>query len=227
MKYVGIDLGTTNSAICSFDGERIQLYKSPEQHDVTPSAIFIDRRSNKYIGSRAYMNAARNPDNAATLFKRLMGTSCNLKWREHEQENERLWVVAPAHPIAAGLPQWIDLDHEDTKLVVQSDPALPLVALAFKLEDGRYGQLTYLRVYQGALRKDDQVAFDDVWAYARKHSTAASMASRPLPFEAHFLSMIVGLKREIDVLKDALSHQQSAHPLPPRGRLAPPDGDLV
>jgi len=72
MKYVGIDLGTTNSAICSFDGERIQLYKSPEQHDVTPSAIFIDRRSNKYIGSRAYMNAARNPDNAATLFKRLM-----------------------------------------------------------------------------------------------------------------------------------------------------------
>lgn len=79
MKYIGIDLGTTNSAICSFDGERIQLYKSPEQHDVTPSAIFIDRRGNKYIGSRAYMNAARNPDNAATLFKRLMGTSTPVK----------------------------------------------------------------------------------------------------------------------------------------------------
>lgn len=79
MKYVGIDLGTTNSAICSFDGERIRLYKSPEQHDVTPSAIFIDRRGNKYIGSRAYMNAARNPDNAATLFKRLMGTSTPVK----------------------------------------------------------------------------------------------------------------------------------------------------
>lgn len=47
------------------------------------------------------------------IFKRLMGTSCNLKWREHEHENERLWVVAPAHPIAAGLPQWIDLDHEE------------------------------------------------------------------------------------------------------------------
>ncbi len=47
------------------------------------------------------------------IFKRLMGTSCDLKWREHEHENERLWVVAPAHPIAAGLPQWIDLDHEE------------------------------------------------------------------------------------------------------------------
>lgn len=79
MKYVGIDLGTTNSAICSFDGEFIRLYKSPEQHDVTPSSIFIDRRGNKYVGSRAYNNAARNPDNAAVLFKRLMGTSTPVK----------------------------------------------------------------------------------------------------------------------------------------------------
>ncbi|MBS0382103.1 MAG: Hsp70 family protein, partial [Proteobacteria bacterium] len=79
MNYIGIDLGTTNSAICSFDGEKVQLYKSPEQYDVMPSAIFIDRRGNKYVGSRAYMNAARNPDNAATLFKRLMGTSTPVK----------------------------------------------------------------------------------------------------------------------------------------------------
>ena len=82
MNYVGIDLGTTNSAICSYDGETVQLYKSPEQHDVTPSAIFIDKRGNKYVGSRAYNNAARNPDNAATLFKRLMGTSTPVKLSE-------------------------------------------------------------------------------------------------------------------------------------------------
>lgn len=79
MKYVGIDLGTTNSSICSFDGEKIHLYKSPEQHDVTPSAIFIDRRGNKYVGSRAYNSAAKNPDSAAVLFKRLMGTSTPVK----------------------------------------------------------------------------------------------------------------------------------------------------
>src|SRR3546814_11107213 len=85
MKYVGIDLGTTNSAICSFDGESIRLYKSPEQHDVTPSAIFIDRRGNKYVGSRAYNNAARNPDNAAVLFKRLIGTSTPVKLRSEER----------------------------------------------------------------------------------------------------------------------------------------------
>lgn len=77
--YIGIDLGTTNSAICSFDGENIRIYKSPDQNDVTPSAIFIDRRNNKYLGKRAYDNAAKNPDNAAIKFKRMMGTSTPIK----------------------------------------------------------------------------------------------------------------------------------------------------
>ena len=79
MNYIGIDLGTTNSAICSYDGEAVRLYKSPEQTDVTPSAIFIDRRGNKYLGKRAYDSAAKNPDNAATKFKRMMGTSTPVK----------------------------------------------------------------------------------------------------------------------------------------------------
>ena len=79
MHYVGIDLGTTNSAIASYDGESVRLYKSPEQHDVTPSALFFDRRGNKHVGSRAYNNAARSPDNAALLFKRFMGTSTPIR----------------------------------------------------------------------------------------------------------------------------------------------------
>ena len=77
--YIGIDLGTTNSAVSAYDGENLRLFKSPDQNDVTPSAIFIDKRGNRYVGKRAYDNAARNPENAATLFKRLMGTSTPVK----------------------------------------------------------------------------------------------------------------------------------------------------
>jgi len=47
----------------------------------------------------------------------------------------------------------LDLDHEETPVVLSSDSSLPIVALAFKLEDGTYGQLTYVRVYQGTLAK--------------------------------------------------------------------------
>src|SRR5262245_40001637 len=77
--YVGVDLGTTNSAICSYNGEDLRLYKSPDQGDVTPSAIFIDRRGNKYVGLRAYDNAPWNQGSAAILFKRMMGTSTPVK----------------------------------------------------------------------------------------------------------------------------------------------------
>lgn len=44
------------------------------------------------------------------IFKKLMGTTCNLKWREIA-EHERIWVVEPGHPIAQGLPPYFELDH--------------------------------------------------------------------------------------------------------------------
>ncbi|MFF2090505.1 ThuA domain-containing protein [Paenibacillus sp. NPDC058174] len=46
------------------------------------------------------------------IFKKLMGTGCDLKWRE-AGEKERLWVVNPAHPIAAGIGEYIELEQEE------------------------------------------------------------------------------------------------------------------
>lgn len=48
----------------------------------------------------------------AKIFKRLMGTPCNLTWRE-VGERERLWVTSRNHPIAAGLPDHFELEHEE------------------------------------------------------------------------------------------------------------------
>lgn len=77
-QFVGIDLGTTNSAICTYDGTVVHVLKSPEQSDVTPSAILIDRRGHKYVGKRAYDAAPGSPNNAALLFKRLMGSNSKI-----------------------------------------------------------------------------------------------------------------------------------------------------
>ncbi|MGL5381343.1 ThuA domain-containing protein [Clostridium sp.] len=46
------------------------------------------------------------------IFKKLMGTTCDLKWRE-AQENERIWVVSPSHPIAEGVGEYIELEKEE------------------------------------------------------------------------------------------------------------------
>jgi trehalose utilization protein len=46
------------------------------------------------------------------VFRRLMGTSCNLNWRE-AAEHERIWVVDPSHPIAEGLAPAFVIDHEE------------------------------------------------------------------------------------------------------------------
>jgi elongation factor G len=51
----------------------------------------------------------------------------------------------------------LDLENDETEQFVTNDPNDPLVALAFKLEDGRYGQLTYVRTYQGVLRKGSTI----------------------------------------------------------------------
>ncbi len=49
----------------------------------------------------------------------------------------------------------LDLDHEEEEVTLTNSSDDPTVALAFKLEDGRYGQLTYIRIYQGRIGKGD------------------------------------------------------------------------
>ncbi|MBR1980707.1 Hsp70 family protein [Candidatus Proelusimicrobium excrementi] len=74
--FIGIDLGTTNSAICSYNGEETHIYQSPrELSEVTPSAIYINKRGSKYLGQEAYKMLLNDPDNVVVRFKRFMGTN--------------------------------------------------------------------------------------------------------------------------------------------------------
>ncbi len=50
-----------------------------------------------------------------------------------------------------------DQSNKEEKVILKSERDLPLVLLAFKLEDGRYGQLTYARIYQGTIKKGDTI----------------------------------------------------------------------
>jgi molecular chaperone DnaK len=84
--YLGIDLGTSNSAIVGNDNGRLRHFKTVDDKDVLPSAIMLDRRGGLLVGQRAYEQAAFSPENVGVRFKRLMGTSSSVRFASTGRE---------------------------------------------------------------------------------------------------------------------------------------------
>src|ERR1700759_3224802 len=85
--YVGIDLGTTNSAAAVFDGERVSVVRNAQGATVTPSVVRLDKQSRGTGGPRGRRVLGQDPTNTgarrsreqdpptrAAEFKRLRGT---------------------------------------------------------------------------------------------------------------------------------------------------------
>ncbi|MEO8549660.1 MAG: Hsp70 family protein [Kofleriaceae bacterium] len=72
--YVGIDLGTTNSAAAVFDGEQVSVIRNAQGATVTPSVVRVDKQGRITVGTRARRFIEQDPANTAAEFKRLMGT---------------------------------------------------------------------------------------------------------------------------------------------------------
>ena len=77
--YLGIDLGTSNSAVVGVDDDGVRLFKTDDGKDVLASVIYFDRRGHMTVGTRAQAQAELSPGNVAQGFKRLMGTSSALE----------------------------------------------------------------------------------------------------------------------------------------------------
>ncbi|MBW1694097.1 MAG: GTP-binding protein, partial [Deltaproteobacteria bacterium] len=109
-----------------------------EEQDVTESMIITAVRNGTlkreltpvFMGS-AYKNKGVQP---------LLDAVANLLPCPYEVKNEAL-----------------DLDDNEARITLFCESEKPVVALAFKIEDGQYGQLTYIRVYEGSLSKGDTI----------------------------------------------------------------------
>jgi elongation factor G len=83
----------------------------------------------------------------------LMGSAYKNKGVQVLLDAVNFYLPNPGEIPAAAL----DLKNDEAEVNLTSNTEDPLVSLAFKLEDGRYGQLTYIRIYQGTLKKGDTI----------------------------------------------------------------------
>lgn len=74
MMHVGIDLGTSNSAIVGSGDAGLRLFKAEDGKEILPSVLHFSRTGAMTVGARAYAQADLAPDSVAQGFKRLMGT---------------------------------------------------------------------------------------------------------------------------------------------------------
>ena len=83
----------------------------------------------------------------------MMGSAYKNKGVQHLLDAVTYYLPSPNQKENIALDQ----RNNEAKLALDSDPAKPFVGLAFKLDDGRYGQLTYMRIYQGTVKKGDVI----------------------------------------------------------------------
>jgi molecular chaperone HscC len=86
---VGIDLGTTNSAVAVWQDGAAQIIPNALGELLTPSAVSVDRDGTTHVGTAALDKLATQPENTATSFKRYMGTERKLRlgkvdWRPED-----------------------------------------------------------------------------------------------------------------------------------------------
>ena len=76
--HVGIDLGTSNSAIAVFDGDSVTVVANASGETLTPSVVRMDARGGRTVGRRAQRALDGDPANTRGEWKRLMGTADRL-----------------------------------------------------------------------------------------------------------------------------------------------------
>jgi elongation factor G len=125
---------------------------------VAALAEFDDDLATKYLeGEHVTAEELRPVLRKATLSLKFtgvfVGSAFKNKGVQHLLDGVCAYLPDPTEKTNIALDQ----SNNEAKVEMQIDPKAPFVGLAFKLEDGRYGQLTYMRIYQGTVSKGDFV----------------------------------------------------------------------
>lgn len=100
------DHGLTRDVL---DNTDVLLWWGHMAHDEVKDEI-VDRVHQRVLDGMGLI--VLHSGHFSKIFQKLMGTSCNLKWRE-DGLSARVWNVNPSHEITTGIGEWIDLDQEE------------------------------------------------------------------------------------------------------------------
>jgi elongation factor G len=128
--------------------DRLEMIEKVAEVDDTLGELFL---ADAAISNDQIMAAVRR----ATIALKMTPVMCGSAYK-----NKGVQLLLNA--ICSFLPspseitnEALDQKNNEAKVILESNPDKPFVGLAFKLEDGRYGQLTYMRIYQGQVSKGD------------------------------------------------------------------------
>ena len=152
------------------NGEDIRIAEIPAnlkadadkyREELLDAASMFDDSLMEEIMEKGYEGVSEDKINAAirkgTLAEQFVGVFCGSahvnKGIQPLLDAVALYLPAPNEVRNVAL----DLDNNEAEVELKSEDNLPTVALAFKLDDGQYGQLTYTRVYQGKIKKGEEL----------------------------------------------------------------------
>jgi elongation factor G len=163
-----IDLVTMKAIYFDGDnGEIIREEEIPEElreeaeksHEELMDSItmFSDELAEAYLEGNATEELMHRAIRHGTLSRELVPVLMGSAYKNKGVQKLLDAVVAYLPDPSEVTNSALDLDRDEEEVLLEPDQDKPVVALAFKLEDGQYGQLTYIRIYQGTVRKGEEL----------------------------------------------------------------------
>ena len=105
-KIIGIDLGTTNSAVAIMEGGEPKILENAEGNRTTPSIVAVSKTNERLVGLLAKRQSVTNPKNTIFSVKRLMGR----KFTDPEVQKDKAWLP---YEIQAGATGGVEVKMGD------------------------------------------------------------------------------------------------------------------
>eukprot|EP01025_Chloroclados_australasicus_P047361 TRINITY_DN5292_c1_g1_i2.p1 TRINITY_DN5292_c1_g1~~TRINITY_DN5292_c1_g1_i2.p1 ORF type:complete len:659 (-),score=72.19 TRINITY_DN5292_c1_g1_i2:223-2199(-) len=138
------------------DQKRTELVERVADVDDQLAELFLEEQG---IGAADLKDAIRRATLSHQFIPVFMGSAFKNKGVQLLLDGIGNYLPSPVDVQNTAL----DVNKQEEEFILQNSPMGPLVALAFKLEEGRYGQLTYLRIYSGKLKRGSTIYNASTW----------------------------------------------------------------